>query len=231
MDLPAGGDWSLASLEFLGDTGKPSEALRPADGPERYDGADATRRVRVTVGDRCEVTAVEVGRDWRDRVGPAGLAAALLEAYDDAVHHALTAAAGTAYEVAHARRDPAGGIAGGSVDPVADAAGDHEPAGEFDGAIEPGPEHLSRLWESLRRVEAALDALPDPLAGGAREAVAERALAGERGYLRVRVRDGVVVAVDGDAARIARATDGAVCAEALELLRRARRDAGAAEEG
>ncbi|PZG02433.1 hypothetical protein [Micromonospora deserti] len=143
------------------------------------------------------VEDVSVARDWRGRVGVDGVADALFAAY--------TAALQAALEIAALHQLPAD--QDGARTPPALPAGT--------AAHDEVDEHLwlRRTWRTLRDIDADLERVarrPD--------VDVERQISSPRGCLTLRVRGGSIVAVTGDAGRIARLDAGQVQVEALSLF-------------
>jgi hypothetical protein len=201
---------ALASLDLIGDPAELRERVRrearvaAAAGPPPpvQEGADGTDSVRVALDSRGGPAAVELSRDWRDRLGPGDLPAALYDAYADAVRKVVTAAALARFGESSSPDVPAPGH------PVAAPALDEESDERW----------LARTWAALDEVEGELYRLERLDAGAG---VADRTVTGPAGLLSARVRGGTVVAVTGDAARIAAAGTDRLRHEAVAVLRAA----------
>jgi hypothetical protein len=199
----------LASLDSLGDPDelrtRAEQLLRAGetDGrpPATQEGADASDSVWLSLDARGGLAGVEISRHWRDRIGPAGFAPALYEAYVDATRKVLTAAglarlAGTAAPTPTPAPDDSGAA------PVRDG------------------DWLSATWAALDEVETELDRL-SRLDSTAAAAMAQRTVPGPDGLLEVRVRGGNVVGISGNATRIAGADVDRLRQEAVAVLRAA----------
>ncbi|HEY8473785.1 MAG TPA: hypothetical protein VIL37_14280 [Natronosporangium sp.] len=88
----------LASLDWLGDPAELKARARAelagagvTRPPDRLFGTDPTGAIRVDVDEHGQVTAVEIGWQWADRLDPVRLGPALLAAYRNARTTALAA--------------------------------------------------------------------------------------------------------------------------------------------
>ncbi|MFF0348903.1 hypothetical protein ACFYP0_14510 [Micromonospora arida] len=195
----------LASLDFLGDDSALREqadrALREAGRelrPGECSGADHTGSVRVVVDTQREVSAVAIARDWRGRIGPSGLADALVEAYVAAVQSALEVAALLHLQVEES------GLASPEREPL-----DRSPERDVD-------EHtwLRDTWRTLSGLDAELEAatrLP--------RRTDESSMSSPNGCLTLHIRGGGITGITGDVRRIARADAGQLQFEARSLFR------------
>lgn len=86
-DLPP-----LADLAALADRAAPrAPAGEPPEPADRYDGAEDTRSVWVSVDPGCRLLSVDISSTWRLRLSPEALGDALFAAYSSAVRTAQTA--------------------------------------------------------------------------------------------------------------------------------------------
>ncbi|MDG4833578.1 hypothetical protein O7627_30355 [Solwaraspora sp. WMMD1047] len=193
----------MASLDFFGEpdrlsTDPPARAgVLPRGGPggagrwgstsiensgHQY-GADRSNAVRVQVDARGRVETVDIDHHWRERVAVAGFAAAVFEAYAEALRKTYQLAARTALRTDR----PA-------------TSGRPTVIGQRSPVEDPAP----REW--ARRTRATLDELGaelDHLAGRRPTAgTPERTVASPRGCLTLRLRGQQLTAVDGDPRRI-----------------------------
>lgn len=196
---------SLASLDFLGsDTELQAQAHQAylktdfRQAPGTHAGQDRTGSVTVLVDAHRDVGDVSISRDWRSRLGGAGLADALFQAYTAALHTALEA---TALQELQTDQD---------TPPPTALASD---AGQDDRVDE---EHLwlRRTWRTLHEVDADLQRLAQES-----NVAAEQAISSPHGCLTLRLRGGSIVAITQDVGRIARMDAGQVQFEALSLFR------------
>src|SRR5512139_953254 len=107
--------FKLADLDFLGDEAelraRAQQELLAAGGDveprERQEGADGTGAVRVSMGHDGQVHAVQVSRNWQERLTPGEFAAALFAAYQAAQAKHVNAAALHRFATGFAAQEPA----------------------------------------------------------------------------------------------------------------------------
>lgn len=183
----------LASLDSVQDTERLRQqaepVLREGRGRTRpggpFDGADGSGSISVRVDDRARVVAVEIDRQWRERIEVSGFPQALFEAYTAAINDAFEAAAIASLAADHNRRPAA---------PPAPAA---KPSPETDDR-----DWLQRVWDTLDRNRAELRRLSE-IDTSIR--TRDRTLTSPAGHLTFRLQGHALAGITGSVARIATA--------------------------
>lgn len=160
----------------------------PAD---RYDGAEESQSIWVSVDPRCRVLSVDISSTWRKRLEPDGFAGALFAAYSAAVRQASAVGA--------PRRAPAEPVAAGP-EPVA-------------------PDPDTEVW--LSKVRAWSAAMDERLAQLASARVAPpdvREVRGPAGYVTLRLRGSVVVGITANAAALKSANPNTLRQDVLDAF-------------
>jgi hypothetical protein len=192
---------TLASLDFLGEPDRlwaDSQPRAGTGGAGRWGsttaeisghqyGADRSNAVRVQVDARGRVETVDIDLHWRERVAVAGFAAAVFEAYAEALRKTYQIAARTALRAGRPATAARPTVIG-QRSPVEDPATDPAPR-----------EWARRTRATLDEIGAELDQLAGrrPTDGGP-----ERTVVSPRGCLTLRLRGQQLTAVDGDPRRI-----------------------------
>lgn len=188
-DLPP-----LADPGVLGDreTLRERAAAEPEPQPaDRYDGAEESGSVWVSVDPRCRLVSVDISTTWRKRLEPDGFAGALLAAYTAAVRSAMAAEA--------PRRVPDEPVSAGP-EPV-------------------GPDTDVEAWLSRTRAwSAAMDERLAELAT-ARAATRDlREVRGPAGYVTLSLRGSVVVGITANAAGLRSANPNTLRQDVLDAF-------------
>jgi hypothetical protein len=212
-----GDDFKLADLDFLGDEAElraraRRELMAAGDDFEplsRQEGTDATGAVLVAMDRDGIVQAVEVSRNWQERIAPGEFAGALLMAYHEAQAKHVNAAALAAF-AAQERGEPE--AARSTVD---------------NGASPPGVHADERLW--LGEIWSILSHNDDQLhrigRGEGPSAVVSRTVSGPHGFLAARLDGSAIAGISGDADLIKSASAPQLEVEALAMFRAAREEA------
>jgi hypothetical protein len=235
---PAGrDDAGLAKVDFLDFSDL--EQLRaqalaklPASGEkpvprERYEGADGTGKISVTINAKGIVTDVDVSRDWSQSLSADGFATALQQAYGVAVAASLEdVALGELWEdeqerAAQRRREAEERLAaqrGEQLPPPPPGEEDPQP----DQAPEDPRDWMAWIQDSLYNISNELHRIELIERGAAGEQ--GKTTWGSHGYLKVIHRGPEIVSITGDPGRIRMAEPYQLRSEALEVLRNAQHE-------
>jgi len=194
---------------------------------ERYEGADGSGSISVTINAKGIVIDVDVSRDWSRSVSPDGFATALVQAYGVAVAASLEdAALAQLWEdeqrrMAQRRREAEERWAAqrGEAPPP-------PPPGEEDPQPDKAPEDprdwMAWIQDSLYSIGDELHRIELVERGAANEQ--DKTTWGSHGYLKVIHRGPEIVSITGDVARIRMAEPYQLRSEALEVLRNAQHE-------
>jgi hypothetical protein len=218
-----GDDLELASLDFLGDADRRREEARKemseagADGhpASSQEGADQTDSVWVCMDTEGRVQGIEISRHWRGRMEPGAFAAALFEAYVDAVrkliNRAAVAALASRQEAEVRLESDLPSVAGSRTVPPR-----RVPEPQVDER-----EWLAATWDLLAGIDDQLrriDEINRKLDARDRRTTT---LVSPQGYLTARIEGQAISEISGDAQRIRTAGDEQLRLEALALFRAA----------
>jgi hypothetical protein len=213
-----GDAFKLADLDFLGDEAelraRAREELLAAGGAaeprEREEGTDGTGAVRVSLGRDGQVHAVEVSRNWQERLTPGEFAGALYAAYQAAQAKHVNAAALHHFATGY-------------------AAQEHTAPGEAAAPRMPGDNADERAWlgEIWGILSGNDDALHRIARGEGLAASEARTVSGPHGFLNAQIEGGGIAGIGGNADLIRSAGAGQLETEAVAVLRAA----GATREG
>lgn len=212
-----GDEFKLADLDFLGDESELRSRARQelmAAGHDieplsRQEGTDGSGTVLVAMERDGTVQAVEVSRDWQERLAPGDFAAAVFAAYNAAQAKHVNAVALAAF----AAQERGDGQAGRStVDDGLRAPGDHADERAWLGEIW---SVLSHNDDQLHRIERGERLL----------AAASRTVSGPHGYLAAHLEGSGIAGISGDADLIKSASPPQLEVEALAMFRAAREEA------
>jgi hypothetical protein len=212
-----GDDFKLADLDFLGDEADlraraRQELMAAGDDIEplsRQEGTDDTGAVLVAMDRDGTVQAVEVSRNWQERLTPGGFAGAVFAAYTAAQVKHVNATALAAF-AAQERGEPRGKHS--TVDDDLRAPGDNADERAW----------LGELWSVLSSNDDQLHRLER---GQRLAAAANRSVTGPHGYLAAHIEGSGIAGITGDAELIKSASAPQLEVEALALFRAAREEA------
>ena len=207
------GCWVLARPQQLPDPdeleGRAREALAAAerDGPipDRPVGTDATGSIEISLDRRGRVDGIEVSRRWKDQLDAGRFAAALFEAYGDAIRRNLEA---------RARRDLLG------LDEPAPAPAPEREAPNTEGLQPRSDTWFSAVMDEIRQSGERLDAY-QRMARDGFAPDAETELTSPNEIFTMRLRGHAVVGITGDQMQIRRTDGESLRLEALDLFRAA----------
>lgn len=162
--------------------------------PGRYDGADETGAVWLSVDPEGRLTSVEISTSWRQRLGPERFADALFSAYRAAVRHAIDASR-------TARQD----------EPVFPTIPTVDPDADFPAWLVQSRAQLAALKEQMAAVSKANTRARERLADA-------REVRSPNGYLTLQLRAGVLTGITGAVAGLKSVNPNMLRQDVLEVF-------------
>jgi hypothetical protein len=207
------GSWVLARSQHLPEPeeleGRARQALAEAerDGsiPDRPVGTVATGSIEISVDSRGRVDGIEVSRRWKDQLDAGRFAAALFEAYGDAIRRNLEA---------RARRDLLG------LDDPPSAPAPEREAPDTEGLQPRSDTWFNAVMDEIRQSSERLEA-NERMARDGYAPDAETELTSPNEIFTMRLRGNALIGITGDQMQIRRADGESLRLEALDLFRAA----------